>query len=68
MVAGKATDHISGRLVRLAVSLMIRPKLRYSDSRKGLAYSALEPKLLSKLLFHDDGDLTFLAPPSGAGG
>ena len=36
---------------------MIRPKLRYSDSRrKGVAYSALEPKLFSKLLFRDDGD------------
>ena len=35
---------------------MIRPKLRYSDSRrKGVAYSALEPKLFSKLLFRDDG-------------
>jgi hypothetical protein len=36
---------------------MIRPKLRYSDSRrKGVAYSALEPKLFSKLLFREDGD------------
>jgi hypothetical protein len=35
--------------VRLAVSLMIRRNLRYSDSRrKGVAYSALEPKLFSK--------------------
>ena len=39
---------------------MIRPKLRYSDSRrKGLFYSALEPKLFSKLLFRDDGDPYF---------
>jgi hypothetical protein len=39
---------------------MIRPKLRYSDSRrKGVAYSALEPKLFSKLLFRDDGDPYF---------
>ena len=36
---------------------MIRPKPWYSDSRrKGVACSALEPKLSSKLLFRDDGD------------
>ena len=36
---------------------MIRPKPWYSDSRrKGVACSALEPKLFSKLLFRDDGD------------
>ena len=35
---------------------MIRRNLRYSDSRsKGVAYSALEPKLFSKLLFRHDG-------------
>jgi hypothetical protein len=48
---------------------MIRPKLRYSDSRrKGVAYSALEPKLFSKLLFPDEGDPYLAGATSGAVG
>jgi hypothetical protein len=48
---------------------MIRSKPRYSDSRrKGVACSALEPKLFSELLFRDVGDPYIPGTTSGAGG
>ena len=69
MPAGKATDLIFGRLREARGLINDSPQaavFRFATQRSG--YSALEPKLFSKLLFPDEGDPYLASTTSGAVG